>query len=243
MLAGMALTSLRLYRCALWRRYPVFFWYLLFSTLRSTALSVFPVHSGVYMQVWAVTEPVLWIFYILLVLELYSVILESHKGLYTLGRWAMYAASAAALLVSVVTVFAPTDAGQKSILMPFYLMTARALLASLLLFLFLLLAFLSRYPVTLSRNAIVHSIVYSVYFLAGSVSFLLRSMFGFAISEPMNVLLSGLSAACALAWLVLLNPEGEARKVELHAPPAGQEEFLVRQLDQLNAAVMRAARK
>ena len=57
-------------------------------------------------------------------------------------------------------------------------------------------------------------------------------------------LLSGFTAACTVAWLLLLNAKGEERKVELHAPAgAGQEEFLVRQLNQINATVMRAARK
>lgn len=244
-LAGMAFTSLRLFRCGLHRRYRVFFAFLLFSSVRTAVLLIFPTRTSAYMKIWMLTEPVLWVFYILLVLELYSLILEGHKGLHTLGRWAMYAASAVAFLVSIVSLFAPTDdIQQKSRLMPFYLMTERGLLASLLLFLFLLLAFLSRYPLTLSRNAIVHSVVYSVFFLARSIAFLLRSIFGLEISGSVNTLLGGLTAACTVAWLLLLNAKGEERKLVLHAPAgAGHEEFLVRQLNQINATVIRAARK
>jgi hypothetical protein len=241
--AGMVLTCLRLLRCRLHRRYRVFFAFLLFSSVRTAVLLAYPIHTAGYMKIWVLTEPVLWVFYILLVLELYSLILEGHKGLYTLGRWAMYAASVAAFLVSIASLFAPADGAQRSRLMPFYLMTERGLLASLLLFLFLLLAFLSRYPLTLSRNAIVHSIVYSVFFLTLSIAFLLRSIFGMEISDSMNTLLTALRMACTMAWLFLLNARGENRKVVLHAPPAGQEEFLVRQLNQINATVMRAARK
>ena len=93
-LAGMVLTCLRLLRCRLHRRYSVFFAFLLFSSVRTAVLLVFPTNTSGYMKIWVLTEPVLWVFYILLVLELYSLILEDHKGLHTLGRWAMYAASA-----------------------------------------------------------------------------------------------------------------------------------------------------
>lgn len=243
-LAGMVFTCLRLLGSGISRRYRVFFAFLLFSSVRSAILLVFPTHTPVYMKIWVITQPVFWVFYILLVLELYSLILEEHKGLYTLGRWAMYAASAVAFLVSIASLFAPTDAAQQSRLMPFYLMTERGLLTSLLFFLFLLLAFLSRYPLTLPRNTIVHSAVYSVFFLSSSMVFLLRSIFGLDVSEAANALLAGISAACVLAWLLLLDAKGEERKVVLHAPAgAGQEEFLVRQLNQINATVMRAARK
>lgn len=119
-LAGMVLTCLRLLGCRLHKRYRVFFAFLLVSSVRAAVLLVFPTHASLYMKIWVLTEPVFWVFYILLVLELYSLILEGHKGLYTLGRWAMYAASAAAFLVSIASLFAPTDAGQKSRLMPFY---------------------------------------------------------------------------------------------------------------------------
>ena len=218
-LAVLCLTWMRLLRCGLHRKYRMLFAYLVFSSLRSSVLLGFPTHSGTYAKIWIVTEPVLWLFYILVVLELYSLILENHKGLYTLGRWAMYVAFAAAVAFSSLSLLAPADAVQKSRIMPFLLLTERGLLLSLLIFLFLILAFLSRYPITLTRNVIVHSVVFSVFFLSNSVAFLLRSIFGLEVARPANALLMATTAACVVAWLVLLNPKGEARKVHLNARP------------------------
>lgn len=242
-LAVLCLTSIRLLRCGLHRKYRMLFAYLVFSSLRSGALLGFPTHSRTYAKIWIVTEPVLCFFYILVVLELYSLILENHKGLYTLGRWAMYVAFAAGAAFSSLSLLAPADAVQKSRIMPFLLMMERWLLPSLLIFLFLILAFLSRYPITLTRNVIVHSVVFSVFFLSNSVTFLLRSIFGLEVALPANALLMATTAACVVAWLVLLSPKGEARKVHLNARLEADEEYLVRQLDQINVTLMRAARK
>lgn len=242
-LGGMLLTCIRMFRCGLHRKYRTFAVFLLFSSVRSAVLLAVPVHSGAYMKVWVVTQPLNWIFYVLLVLELYSLVLQDHKGLYTLGRWAMYAALAAAVLLSGFSLFAPNDETQVSRLMPFLLLTDRGFRISLLIFLVLILGFLSRYPITLSRNVVIHSVVYSVFFLSTSVTFLLRSIFGVQVSGSTNTVLTGVMAACVVAWLVLLNQKGEERTVTMHPHLAGQEEYLVRQLDQINATVIRASHK
>jgi hypothetical protein len=243
-LAGMLFVCARLWRSGLHRRYRVFFVYLVFSSLRSGALLALDVRSGSYMKLWIITEPVLWIFYILLVLELYSLILESHKGLYTAGKWAMYGAVALALLFTFATI-APSSG---SLLVPTDLMAAfmlieRALLLSLVVFLILLLAFLSRYPVTLSRNVLIHSVVYSAFFLSGSLTFLARTLLGWHVARPINTLVMAVTGLCVLAWAVLLGSRGEVRTRTAFIWNAGEEERLLGQLDTLNAALVRAARK
>src|SRR5690349_19331773 len=89
-IVGTAAVSARLWWLGLHRRYRVFFVYLGFAALRSAVLATLPVASAWYFQVWRWTEPLLWVFYALLVLELYSLVLERHRGLYSLGRWMMY---------------------------------------------------------------------------------------------------------------------------------------------------------
>jgi len=56
--------------------------------------------------------------------------------------------------------------------------------------------------------------------------------------------LSAITLAAVGAWLVLMNPAGELRKLRLrpHWMP-GKEEELVSQLNHLNAALLRVTRK
>jgi hypothetical protein len=244
-LAGMLFICVRLLHCGLHRRYKVFFAFLLFSSFRSGVLMALDVGSGAYMKFWILTGPVLWIFYILLVLELYSLILESHKGLYTVGRWALWAAFAIAFLSSLATLLPPSNqAFFPSRVMGLYLLTERGLLFSLVVFLLLLLAFLSRYPVVLRRNAVIHSTVYSIFFLSSSLAFLFRSVFGHEVTRIASTLVMLIMAGCVAAWSMLLTPAGEAetRKTRSTLAP-DDEQRLIGQLDALNATLLRVARK
>jgi hypothetical protein len=100
-----------------------------------------------------------WIFHILVVFELYRLVLEDHKGIYTLGRWAMYAAFAIAIPISILsliphfTIHTPDNTRY----MGYEFATARGIDFSLALFLVLILLFLIRYPMKLSRNVVVHA--------------------------------------------------------------------------------------
>lgn len=243
-LFGIALTAARLLRAGLYRKYRVFFAYLLFWLARSGVLLALDVRSTLYFKIWILTEPILWIFYILLLLELYSLVLEAHRGLYTFGRWALYGASALAVATSSVMFLAPLRGFDDSRIMPLMLFVERGLLFSLVLFLVLMLFFLSRYPVSLTRNVITHSIVYAAFFLSKTPAFLIRSMFGRDVAAEVNLFSMGVSAACVVAWLLLLDAAGERRLVRVHLfHSAAQEKRLMGELDNINSALLRMARK
>lgn len=244
-LVGMLLVCARLWRTGLHRRYRIFFVYLVFSSFRSGVLLTVDVRSGTYMKFWISTEPLVWIFCILLVLELYSLILESHRGLYTAGKWAMSAALAVALLFTFATVAPSANrALDSNFILGAFMLITRALLLSLVVFLILLLLFLSRYPVTLSRNVLIHSVVYSIFFLTGSLAFLIRSLFGYSVARPVNTFLVGVTAACVVAWALLLSRKGEVHRTQAgFSWRAGEEHRLIGQLDSLNATLLRVARK
>lgn len=244
-LAGMILLCIRLRHFRLHSKYRVFFFFVLFASLRSALLMRLETRSALYMQIWIVTEPIRWILCILLVLELYSLILERHRGLYSAGRWALAAALGIALLVSVL-IIVPTSgsAGTISRIYGFYMLAERGLLASLVVFLLLMLWFLSRYPVELSRNVLVHSAVYSVYFIAGSLAILARGVLGYEFALPVNVALMATTLACILVWTLFLTPAGE--KITRKSRPSwvpGDERRLFDQLEALNATLLRVSRK
>jgi hypothetical protein len=119
----------------------------------------------------------------------------------------------------------------------------RALLLSLVIFLLLLLAFLSRYPITLSRNVLSHSIIYTVFFLSSSVSFLARSLLGWEVARPVNTLFMAISCACVLAWAGFLRARGEVETRSGIHWGAAEEQRLINQLNSLNATLLRAVRK
>jgi len=244
-LLGIALTAARLLRAGMYRKYRIFFAYLIFWLLRSGVLLTLNVRSALYAKIWILTEPVLWFFYIFLLLELYSLILQAHKGLYTMGRWALYGALLLAITVSSIIFAAPSrDPFNQSRLIALLLVLERGLLLSLVVFLLLILLFLSRYPISLTRNVIIHSIVYAAFFLSNTLAFLIRSMFGYEVARPVNIFLMGVSAACVLAWLVLLSPAGERRVVRFRLLwNRGEEKHLAGQLETMNAALLRLAGK
>ena len=86
--------------------------------------------------------------------------------------------------------------------------------------------------------------VFSVYFLGNTVLYLLLSMRGKGPDPLFTYAFDGITLAAIGAWLVLMNPAGELRKVRVRPQwMPGREEELVSQLNNLNAALLRATRK
>ena len=243
-LLGAALLSLKLFHTGLWKRYPAFFWYFVFRVPDSVWPLLIDVRSNQYLHVWMLTEPIAWIFHIVVVFELYRLVLQDHKGIYTLGRWAMYGALVIAIPISILsliphfTVHTPDN----SRYMGYEFATARGIDFSLALFLILILLFLSRYPINLSRNVVVHSALYTILFFSEAFGIFLRT-FKIVENRTVNLILVGLSCACIVAWLVLLSPRGEEVQANFPAISPQREKNALRQLESLNATLLRVAGK
>jgi len=98
------------------------------------------------------------LFYILVVLELYRLVLDRYQGIYTLGQWAMYLAIAISVTISVLALLpriTPRIPEPSRILFR-EMAVERGVDLSLVLFILLIVLFLSRFPAPLSRNTIVH---------------------------------------------------------------------------------------
>src|ERR1035441_4203207 len=98
---GSALTAFKLYQTGLHSRYRFFFAYMVFRVPCMSWGLFLKTSDDNYYWLFTRSEPVIMLFYVLIVLELYRLVLERYKGLYTLGRWAMGAAMAIALFVSM----------------------------------------------------------------------------------------------------------------------------------------------
>jgi hypothetical protein len=244
LLAAAAL-AFKLLATGLWKRYPIFFLYFVFRIPNTAWPLLIDVNSNTYEQLWMLTEPITWLFHVLVVVELYRLVLERHKGIYTLGRWAMYGALAIAIPLSVISLiphFTP-HTPQTTRYMGYEFATARGIDFALAIFLLLILLFLSRYPIKLSRNVVVHATLYTFFFFAAALTIFLRSLFGLQSNHAINISLLGFSSVCIVAWLVFLSPHGE--EVQAHFPVISpqRERSALRQLESLNATLLKVSGK
>jgi hypothetical protein len=241
-LLGAFLLCLKLFQTGLWRRYLFFFWYFLFRVFDSTWPLFLKSDSSLYQELWMLTEPVAWLFHILVVFELYRLVLQDHKGIYTLGRWAMFGALAITIPMSVLSLIPhfTVHTPDKTRYMGYEFATSRGIDLSLALLLLLMLLFLSRYPIKLSRNVVVHAALYTILFFSDAFAVFLRT-FKIVATETLNNAVVGLSCGCIAAWLILLSPRGEQVHVHLPSPSPQREKNALRQLESLNAILLKAS--
>lgn len=245
--AGCGLTSLKLVYTGLYRRYRALFAYLIFRFIYTASLLFVFVNSRTagYQRFWILTEPIIWLFYVLVVIELYSLVLERHRGLYTLGRWVLYCGLSVSVLISGLALLPQLTGGtvQRSRLLPYYYAVERGIDFSLFLFLILILLWLTRYPVPLSRNVVVHSLAYSILFLSNTAGVLVRTIFGREVNPYLDRFVLGIGAACILIWLLFLTPKGEEVRVSLPIFGPEHEKRILSQLEALNSTLLKVSRE
>jgi hypothetical protein len=174
------------------------------------------------------------ILYILVVLELVRLILEPYRGLYSLGRWVLYGASATGVVISILMLLPHITPAMPQMTrhLGYIYGFDRGVDLSLVIIILLMLGFLSRFPVTLSRNMAVHAALCSVYFLSGSLYGLVWKILGIKTYAWMDVVFQGVNAFCTVGWLFLLSPKGEtvpARRIKFST------DYEVRALGRLDA--------
>jgi len=114
---------------------------------------------------------------------------------------------------------------------------------ALVIFLLLMLLFVSRFPVPISRNTVVHVGVFTVFFLSSTLSMLLYEVFGLRLRTWLDAGLTGVSSACVMAWLFFLNGKGEEVRHSLPWINPDHEERILHQLDALNSTLLKIAPK
>lgn len=215
--AGIQLILLaRLFLAGVARRYPVLTVYLGFGVVRG-ALMVYLLQSGKrllglqgYGLVYVVTQPVLWVFYFLLLLEFYSVILEDFPGVRRLGRLVLFSALVAVTLVCCVVIVLDEQAGMDPYPVLAYLVVQeRSIFLSLSALTLSLLWFAWHFRLSIRRNVWVLCACFGGYFLAGAMVLTLRRYFGQDFA-PLRNLSNALFYFVALLGAVLfLSKAGE----------------------------------
>jgi hypothetical protein len=243
--AGSAILASRLYYTKLYRIYPWLFAYLLVRFVRSLVLLHLSPTQTAYAAVWLYTEPVLWLLYVLIVLELCSLVLNKFPGIASASHWAVTGALGISIVISLFTLTA--DLSMPIVKYPvivYFNVIRRGLYSSLVLFLLLLILFLRWYPVPLSRNLVTHTIVFAVYFTSYAAGLLVRNLLGFEVTRTFSTVQEAISLLCLGSWLIFLRASGEELKLKLR-PTLGEfdEQRILKHLDSLNASLLRIERK
>jgi hypothetical protein len=241
------LVSIKLWRSGLYKRYRALLSFLLFSVVYQLGALSFSdnYRSQAYKTYWEISQPLTWFFSIWVVLELYSLILERHKGLASLGRWVQYAGFAISVLISVLALLPKIETGgaRANAVALYYYPIERGVDCGMLVFLLFLLLWLTQYPVPLSRNVVVHSFIYTLLFLTNSVGVFGQMLIGFRPSPVLTFALNALFGLGILAWLVFLTPKGE--EVRMTVPRFSQEHEarVLEQLEAINSTLLRMSKK
>jgi hypothetical protein len=199
----------------------------------------------VYGYAWVATAPLFWLAYILVVLELYSLVLRDYPGIASLGRWVLIAGLVVSVGLSGLSLKIDlSNAGELYRLILYTTSIERGVMTSLAIFLLVIALFLMWFPVPLSRNVMMHSMVCALYFLGSTMGLLVRNVTGHGVTMAVNVAMSALDLTCLVLWAVLLTRAGEAstRLIRNNWRPE-QQERLLEQLSSVNAVLLRAARK
>ena len=236
--------ALRLIRLKLASTYKFFLTFLIFNSSRSFVMWPFNWDSLVYLRIWRATEPVVWILYVLVVLELCSLAFKEYRGIQALGRWMIYGSLVLSLVFSIV-ILVPTWRSSKE--PPFsvqrFLMVERGIDFCLVLLLLAVLASLVIFPVRLSKNMAIHSVLYSIYFMSLSTGIFVANVGAKRLFWIMSCSLMGVMSVCLIAWVALLTRQGEEIIMVMRGPLPVAEDQLVEHLASINATLMRASEK
>lgn len=231
---------IRLLVAGLYRIYPFFFSYIALMLVQSALLGAVPYDSFFYRYVWAATSILFAGLQALVVLELYSVVLRDLGGFAGLARRYTRATLGVAVVVSLILLaLEKTPAG----FVELALVVDRVIVLALVVLVLFILTFLVYYPISLNRNTIVYSAGFVTYFLTKSAARLIQNASHQWYSQISTVLVV-VSTACVLLWALALSREGEKKTMVIgHRWNREDEERLLSQLKEINASLLRTARK
>ena len=236
---GLVLLSIRIWWTGLYRTYPSFFSYLLIALLQSAVLAFLPYSSSGYRYAWLAFEGLIACLYILVVLELFSVVLRDLPGIAKLSRRYIGGSLLLAIAISVGLL-----ALEKSTtyLVAAFLMFERSVVSSLVIFVLLMTVFLAYYPIQLTRNVILYSGAYTFYFLAKATLLLLENR-THQVSPFTNPLLIGISTMCLWFWSFTLSRRGETKRVVVgHRWNPEDEARILSRLKAINESLIRTGK-
>ncbi|MGH9558520.1 MAG: hypothetical protein ACRD30_04710, partial [Bryobacteraceae bacterium] len=180
---------------------------------------------------------------VFVILELYRITLAGSPAIATFGQKAvgLVLAAAAALAILGLALDRSVPPGQSWLLHRFYSFE-RTMDIWMLIFLVIVISFMSYFPVKMKRNSVFYIWGFAVLFFSQSAG-LLALNWAPTLRDPINIAMLALSSSCLVVWLFALQRKGEERiTIVGHSWNPAAMEHLTGQLAAINARLMRASR-
>jgi hypothetical protein len=230
------LSSLRIY----WFFLGIF---ALWSTVNVLYLSADP-QSTIYFWSFCITTFILWFFYLVAAQGLYSNVFRGYPGIASVGKWIVIAASLCILLTGATNYYLSRRLASPSWLYTTVTMIDRSLLMGLAFFLVLLVSIMARYPISIPRNLVVHSVAFSGILLIQALVSLVDQWTAHQFTIELNNFSSLISGIAMFSWAWFLSRRGDLTHVRTRQRLDPEVEFrLLGQLDSINGILLRAGRK
>jgi hypothetical protein len=241
------LSLLRLHR--VYRIFCLFLLSELLGSLLAFLKFLAPESLPDYRILWMVGESVIWIFLLWTVYALLDSVLTKLPGILGFSQKLLNSAFISAAILAFLTArpeyslsgaAAYGDPIDRALGVG--LVLDRVFSTVALLVLVSILGFLLWFPVEVSRNIMVFSTGFLVYFAAKTALSLTRSFESNANLRLISNIIMFISGACFLYWAVFLSPQGDTVPVKIgHTWHRREQERLIGQLEAMNAALLRTA--
>jgi hypothetical protein len=207
----LVILAAKLVRSRLFLRYKAFFFLVCFLAARNSVVEVISDKPTTSFWFWFATEPIMVLAFIVAVIETYAVALSHYKALSTFSSHVLSWSIAIASVISVLSIFPDLQFNAAPENSTFLLTNVirRGIYTSLLAFLTLLLVGITIYPVKMSRNAIIHCMLFSVLFFCYTATILGMNFEGSEFIPLANAVFAVVSSLSFVLWTVLLSPAGE----------------------------------
>ena len=243
-LLGYVLLLARLVYTDLHRTHRAFAIYLFVQIAQSVILLPIPPRSNGYFWAYWVTQAAVSALYVLVVVELYSMVFEAYPGIARCGRYAIHGALLVALVISFLLSYPSfTNPAEKFPILLLCINAERLIVFALLLFIVILNALLVYFPVPLTRNTVLYTYGFSAYLLTKVVAQVAREVSGHETARLLGAAMLIASSVCTLFWAIFVRPAGETRPtIVSHGWRSDDRRRLIGQLTGLSAVLDKSAR-
>ena len=225
--------------------YRIFLAFMAVKSVDSVIFIVLNPATNRYAYAYLAANPILWVFSILVVLELYENVLADFPGIVSFGKWVITGTFAIAVCISLLTARYDwnVSAHPLSPVLFYYTFIERGVTTSQVLFLLLMTVFLRWFPAPLQRNVHVHTVILFFYFLIESSLLLFRNLVGEQVTMPVNLAILGASCLCVIGWIWQLSPKLADRKITYRKVDMEEENRILGGLRAVNDTLLGAAKR
>lgn len=244
----------RLARLGLVRRYTILAIYLAFAAGQSLILAYFARRSvllwgtSAYAWLYAAARPILWTLYFLVILELYSRMIEDFPGLRRLGRMvSLGTLGGVALVCFLLAASGRVAAAGPDPILAALAVQERSVFVGLAALVAGLLVFVVWFRIAIPRNVWVLTACWGAYFALGAALSVLREHYGAPFVPWRNLLSAVFFFLVMLGANLFVSRAGERRVLAagwvFRPRDSGLEAALALQLQSFNQILVRALRQ